>query len=528
MIEKSRISGSGARNAPLLLDNCDGANYNEQYNADVAERKRTKMKKGLLLMMALLLVLFTLSGCNLIGYDEALDGEQVVATVNGHEITKEQWSAYRDYLAAYEQQYMQQYFGYSMTITDDMLTAYGESALEQMIQSFAVEDKIVELGLDQLDEEEMAEIEEYATSMADFYKLMLRYQNYPELETVEEEAERLAQAETEEGAEPAEAVATVTNEELDAMLNADLEASGYTYEYFKQNKISEKEYDRIYDHVVADVDVSDEEVKAEFDRQVETQKTSFDATPSLYTTYQNYGYDTYYVPAGYRSVKHVLVQIDEEKQTEMTTLSTAVTTAESTITSVSSQLDELKAEDTTALDEEALAAFDEQVTALEEQLAQAQADKTDAQTKLDALTEEAFAEILPTAQEVLAKAQAGEDFDALVETYGEDPGMTSEPTKTTGYMVCEGLSTYEQAFQDAAMALENVGDVSAELVKTSYGYHVLQYTSDIAEGAVEYTDEIKTALYEDLLADAQDTAYDAAVTQWVSEATVKTFPKIMK
>ena len=76
------------------------------------------------------------------------------------------------------------------------------------------------------------------------------------------------------------------------------------------------------------------------------------------------------------------------------------------------------------------------------------------------------------------------------------------------------------------MALENVGDTSG-LVKTSFGYHILKYAQDIQSGAVEYSDEIKTHLYDDLLATAQEAAYEAAVTQWVSEAKVETFPKIM-
>ena len=52
--------------------------------------------------------------------------------------------------------------------------------------------------------------------------------------------------------------------------------------------------------------------------------------------------------------------------------------------------------------------------------------------------------------------------------------------------------------------------------------------TDIAAGEVEYTDEIKNTIYEDMLEQAKDAAYEAAVTQWVSEATVKTFEKAMK
>ena len=45
---------------------------------------------------------------------------------------------------------------------------------------------------------------------------------------------------------------------------------------------------------------------------------------------------------------------------------------------------------------------------------------------------------------------------------------------------------------------------------------------------MEYNDEIKEAIHAEMLTAAQDAAYDAAVTQWVSEAKVETFPKVME
>lgn len=497
------------------------------------------MKKGIALIAMLLAAVMMLSGCNLIGYDAELDGAQVVAKVNDTELTKAEWLTYRDYLASYYQEYYQQYFGFSMPMDEETIASYGESALEQMIESTVVNHKMEELGLSPLSEEEVAEVESYADEMVDLYKMLVRFQNYPELETVEEEQERLAAeaaeaAETADGSEAtetdeaAEPVATITNAQLDEMLLNDLNIIGYNREYFVQSQTASVLNDKIYAHATEGVEVTDEQVKTEFDEQVAAQKESYDANPAAYASAVNAGSEPYYVPAGYRGVKNLLVMISDEKQAEISELKTALTAAQNALDSANADLEEMKAEDTSVLDEEGLAAYNEQIAALEEQAALSQATIDETQPKIDALTEEAFAEILPEAEEALAKAVAGEDFDALVEAYGDDTGMAAEPNKTRGYLVCDGLAMYEQNFQDAAMALANIGDVSAELVETSYGYHILQYATDVAAGEVEYTDEIKEALRATMLTEAQDAAYTAAVTQWVSEAKVETFPKVME
>ena len=487
------------------------------------------MKKGIALIVLLVAAAVMLSGCNLIGYDAELDGAQVVAKVNDTEITKAEWAAYRDAMVAYEQQYLKQYYGITLPVDEESMTAYGEAALQQMIENQVIQDKMVALGIDPLGEEDAANVESYADSMLEFYKMMLRYQNYPELETVEEEQERLA-AEAAEAtpSEPQETVATITDAMLDEMLTNDLNTIGYTHDYFVRTQTMSKQSEKLKAYTYEGVTVTDAQVKDEFDSRVASQKESYDANPAAYASAEKNGSDLYYMPAGYRGVKNLLIQLSDEKQAEIKQLNSDLTTAKNLLSSGNDDLEELKAQDTAELDEEALAAYNEQIAALEEQVASAQTTIDETQAKIDETTEAAYAEILPLAQEVLAKAQAGEDFDALIETYGEDAGMTAEPNKSRGYLVCDGLSIYEQSFQDAAMALENVGDVSAELVKTSYGYHILQYASELAGGEVEYTEEIKTAIYDEMLKEAQDAAYEAAVTQWVSEAKVETFPKVMK
>lgn len=486
------------------------------------------MKKGLALIVMLMMAVMMLSGCNLIGYDAERDDAQVVAKVNDTEITKAEWRSYRDYMVAYEQQYYQQYFGFTMPIDEETLASYNEPALEQLIEAAVIGDKIAELGFDPLGEEDAAKVEEYADQMVDMYKMILRYQNHADIgETVEEEAERLASA-TPSEAEPAEPVATVTDAELDEMLTAEMAAMGYTREYFVRSQTTTLQNEKLAEYVNKDVVVTDEEVKAEFDSRAEGNKEIFDATPANYAMYLNNNIAAYYIPEGYRGVRSILVKISDEKQTELNTLNSTLTSAQSALSSAQSQLDELNAQDTAEYDEETLTAHNEQIAALQEQIAASEQTVADTQAQIDEQTAAAFAEIEEKANEVLAKAQAGEDFAALLAEYNEDPGMTVEPAMTQGYMICEGLTTYEQSFQDAAMALTEVGDISDELVKTSYGYHILQYTMDIESGVVEYTDEIKTELYNEMLASAQDAAMEAAVTQWVSEASVTTNKKVMK
>ena len=487
------------------------------------------MNKRFALVALLLAMVMLLSGCNLIGHDEELDGAQVVAKVNGTELTKAEWEAYRDYLASYYQQYYQQYFGVSMQLTEDDVKAYGDAALEQMIENVVLQDKMKEFGFEPLPEEDATDVESYAESMFSFYKQMIRYQNYPDLETVEEEAERLASATPDEATQDeAKAKATVTNAELDEMLTNDLTSIGYTREYFVQNQTASVQREKIREKAAEGVEVTDEQVQEEFDKRVATQKESYDANPAAYATAENNGTTNYYAPEGYRGVKNLLIRFSTEKQNEIKELNSAITSASKTLSDAQKQLDTLNGTDTAEYDEESKASYEQEIAALNETIATAQATLDESNAKLETVTAEAYDEILATAQDVLARAQAGEDFDALLEEYGQDTGMKNEPNKSRGYLVCEGLSIYEQSFQDAAMALAKVGDVSAELVKTSYGYHILQYATDVTPGAVELTEEIKSDIYNTLLSDAKDAAYESAVTQWVSEAYVKTFPQVMK
>ena len=72
------------------------------------------------------------------------------------------------------------------------------------------------------------------------------------------------------------------------------------------------------------------------------------------------------------------------------------------------------------------------------------------------------------AEEVLKKAQNGDDFDTLMNKYSSDPGLATSPL---GYIVAKN-GNMVQEFEDASFALDV--DQISDLVETSFGYHIIK------------------------------------------------------
>ncbi len=71
------------------------------------------------------------------------------------------------------------------------------------------------------------------------------------------------------------------------------------------------------------------------------------------------------------------------------------------------------------------------------------------------------------ADEIYKRAAAGEDFDLLINEYGEDPGMANAPD---GYVFTKGEMVVE--FEEGTYALRD--EQISEPIKTSYGYHIIK------------------------------------------------------
>ena len=216
--------------------------------------------------------------------------------------------------------------------------------------------------------------------------------------------------------------------------------------------------------LVGDIKPTEEEVQAKYDENVARDQKTMDANPSTYESSAAGGATVYYVPAGVRQVLQVLVKIDDEWSSAIKTLRDA---------------------------------------------------GNDAQA--DYLLEKAQADIKAEADDVLKKIKSGSiSFADAIATYNDDTGMPE-----TGYSVVSGGTTFVEPFTTAAMNLKAVGDVS-ELVPTDYGYHILQYVSDVPAGAVVY-ENVKQEIYDTLLATMQDEAWQTIVDEWTNTSKIEKF-----
>lgn len=123
---------------------------------------------------------------------------------------------------------------------------------------------------------------------------------------------------------------------------------------------------------------------------------------------------------------------------------------------------------------------------------------------------------LTTAQEVLEKLDAGEDFSTLLSQYGTDPGMETEPFASLGYLVGPYPSKvdYLPQFKEAALALTEVGQYSG-IVETESGFHILRLESRLP-GGIKPLSQVYDAIRAMLLKADQAEQLTALLKGWVS------------
>ena len=375
------------------------------------------------------------------------------------------------------------------------LAAYGmEETVKKDLVDSAVEDAVIkakaaELGLDQFDETALAEFaasaDETMESYIDYY---LGYY-YADAEEITDEMR-------------AEAEKYWTD-------------NGFSREAYAESLQKDAINEAVYEYVTKDVAVTDEDIQAEYETLVSENQESY-TNDRTYNSDRNAGVTIAWNPEGYRAVKHVLIKFNDEQSALYSDL-------QSHLDSLNAEKDAIVAAQTAteAPEAEATAEATEETAEPEETeaplrtLEEVNADIAACATEVEAL----YAQLMPTAEEVVAAFNAGTSFDELIAKYNEDPGMTSEPTASQGYAVREGSTYWDPAFTEGAMSIEEVGGISAP-VYGKYGIHVIYYMDDIPAGEVALED-IREDVEAKALDAKQQQTYDDQVAAWKDEMNVQ-------
>ncbi len=383
-----------------------------------------------------------------------------------------------DVLEEYEY-YNSMYAQYGIDLaTYGMDSSVKQQAADDLMQNAALELKAAELGLDVLDDATIADLETQANEIWESYINTIAEQMVGEDQTVEDVRE--------------DAIAYLET-------NYGYTAEGILEDY-KTNYIDEL----LYDYATQDVVVTEEDIQATYEEQIESDKSSY-ATDSTYVSARNNGTVIAWNPEGYRTVKQVLIKFDDDQSTRYSDLTTELESLNTALEEAQNPTEETAEETTEETTEETNEVVE--IRTVEE----IQADIDNVQAQLDALYEE----LMPKANEVVEKFNNGESFDSLIESYNEDPGMTNEPTASQGYAVKADCTYYDTAFTTAAMSISEVGGIS-EPSKGSYGIYIVYYLADITPGDVAL-EEIRDSIESDTLSAKTTETYNNAVDAWIAE-----------
>lgn len=215
--------------------------------------------------------------------------------------------------------------------------------------------------------------------------------------------------------------------------------------------------------LVGNLKPTEDQIKQEYDDTVATQKSAMDADPKVYVSDVNSGTDVYYVPAGVRMVRKLLIAIDSKTADAILTLR-----------------------------------------------------ESDFNDQADILLNDALSKIKAKAEGAADKIKGGLSFTDAMTQFNEDDNAPEG-----GYAVVTGTTEYPGTFTEKAMALTSLEQMS-DMFATDEGYLIIEYTSDLKAGAVDYA-SVKDKLSESLLTQVQTDAWTAMIDQWKTDHNIKTF-----
>lgn len=261
----------------------------------------------------------------------------------------------------------------------------------------------------------------------------------------------------------------VTDGQIDAFL-ADM---GCTQEAYRQQLELELKNQRVLDRYCGEIALSDGEALAYYEQNyVYVCRERYEGNIPLFEQEVLVsGGVSYYVPEGYRRIKHIVMALPED--------------------------------------------IAERLSAL--QAGSAAINQAAWQDLLDA----AGKVMKPKTDAIYQALQDGESFESQMKLYSYDTGVAPEDA---GYLIHANSVLWDDGFLKAAMALEHPGDVS-EPVVTSAGVHIILYAGDEPAGAFALMQEQQALLEQEALADKQTRALEELVSRYRDDYEIETHPE---
>lgn len=394
----------------------------------------TWMKKVMALCLAALLVCG--AACA-----QGADDERVLAVVNGVQVSVDEAEReFQDNAAFYRES------GQS----DAEIQKLREQMARECVMNEILRQKAEELGLSSFTEEETASYRADAQNQYD--NMLTYYMDYF----------------AEDG---------LTEDEVREQTVAYFDQSGYTVDSILAQQLADAAQDRLYEYVTQTVEMTEAELQDYYAQRVETDRQEY--SENLYAfEYALSGESVVtYIPAGFRTVRALLVRFS---------------------------------------DEDTMTMFD--LTQRREELMADEQSNREAIAEVDAQIEQATASVREVISGIQARLNAGEDFMSLMQEFNEDVTSEMEPFASQGSYVSADSVVWPAEFVQAAMALQNPGDVS-QPVTVYYGMYLIRYEGEVPEGPVALS-EVHDALMREAVESKKQQAYQEQIDQWYAQADV--------
>lgn len=385
----------------------------------------------------------------------AQETQQVVlATVNGEPIYQHEADQLIPALLDY--QYIQSAADY-------------ETAVDYLVQQKILGMKITEMQFDVFTDEEKTAFENEAQTEWD--SALAEYVDYYLSEDTDE------------------ARATLTEQ---AVLF--YETQGFSKQAIYNNMLLRAGAERMAEHLTGVYQPTELEIDEVFQSVGANYQQKYENNVQEYEFMTQYnGEESWYTPAGYRGVIHILLTVDQALLDNYSALQAAYEEQQSMQDAESAQTD---ADAATA----APSTQDPQEPVTIEMVEKAKQD--------------IFDSIKETTDAIYARLAAGESFESLIAEYGQDPGMQDETMLSEGYSVHASSVLWDPAFTQGTFAdnMLRVGDVSSPVIGV-YGVHIIKYLRDVPSGLI-MTDAIHDEIVSYLLSVKENEAFTQAYAEW--------------